>query len=98
MDPSSLVETPQGVVVDHEPPVAVDVDLDAVAADLDGVDTALRRLDDGTYGTCEVCAATLADEHLAADPVARRCPEHLGAPTPPAIVPPPPPPPPPPPT
>ena len=56
--------------------VALDVDLDAMAADLDGVDAALRRLDDGTYGTCEVCTADLADEVLEADPVARRCPNH----------------------
>ncbi|MBL8779227.1 MAG: hypothetical protein JNK12_25110 [Acidimicrobiales bacterium] len=56
--------------------VALDVDLDAMAADLDGVDSALRRLDDGTYGTCEVCTADLADDVLEADPVARRCANH----------------------
>ena len=56
--------------------VALEVDLDAMAADLDGVDAALRRLDDGTYGTCEVCTADLADDVLEADPVARRCPNH----------------------
>lgn len=56
--------------------VALDVDLDVIAADLDGVDAALRRLDDGTYGTCEVCTADLADDVLEADPVARRCPNH----------------------
>ena len=56
--------------------VALDVDLDAIAADLDGVDAALRRLDDGTYATCEVCTADLADDVLEADPVARRCSNH----------------------
>ena len=47
-------------------------DLDAIDADLDGVDTALRRLDDGTYWTDEVTGRTLDDELLAADPIARR--------------------------
>ena len=56
--------------------VALDVDLDALAADLDGVDAALRRLDDGAYGTCEVCTADLGDDVLEADPVARRCANH----------------------
>ena len=56
--------------------IGLDVDLDAIAADLDGVDAALRRIDDGTYGTCEVCTADLADPVLEADPVARRCPDH----------------------
>lgn len=55
---------------------ALEVDLDAMAADLDAVDLALRRLDDGAYGTCEVCTADLADDVLGADPVARRCPDH----------------------
>lgn len=70
MDPSSLVETPQ------------EVDLDLVEADLDGVDAALRRLDEGSYGNCEVCEARLGDQQLAADPVARRCPEHAAPPAP----------------
>jgi len=56
---------------------ALEVDLDATAADLDGVDAALRRLDDGTYGTCEVCSVELADDVLAADPTTRRCPVHV---------------------
>lgn len=58
---------------------AREVGLDTMAADLDAVDAALRRLDDGTYATCEVCTVALADEVLAADPVARRCPSHLEA-------------------
>ncbi len=52
------------------------VDSVALDVDLDGVDAALRRLDDGTYATCEVCTADLADDVLEADPVARRCPNH----------------------
>ena len=54
----------------------VEVDLDAVAVDLDAVDHALLRLDSGSYGTCEVCEAALPDDTLATDPVSRRCQEH----------------------
>ena len=47
-------------------------DLDAIEADLDGVDAALGRLADGTYWTDEVTGAALADDLLASDPIARR--------------------------
>lgn len=50
------------------------VDLDRVAADLDGVEAALARLDDGTYWTDEVTGRPIDDAVLAADPVARRAP------------------------
>jgi RNA polymerase-binding transcription factor DksA len=52
------------------------VDPAVVEAELDDVARALDRLDEGTYGTCEVCGATLADEVLADAPAARFCAEH----------------------
>lgn len=48
------------------------LDLARIERDLDGVEAALRRLDDGTYWTDEVSGAALPDELLEADPVARR--------------------------
>lgn len=50
------------------------VDLDRIAADLDGVETALGRLDDGTYWIDEVTGDEIDESVLAADPVARRNP------------------------
>ena len=47
--------------------------LDRIEADLAGVDSALGRLDAGTYFTCELCGSTLADEALDASPLDRRC-------------------------
>lgn len=44
---------------------------------LDGVDRALERLDGGTYGTCELCGAPIADDALAATPLARTCERHI---------------------
>jgi RNA polymerase-binding transcription factor DksA len=49
--------------------------LEAIEADLDAVEAALRRLDDGSYGTCEACGTPLSG--LDEDPLVRRCPDHL---------------------
>ena len=40
---------------------------------LDAIRDALRKIDDGTYGTCEVCGKQIAPERLAAIPWARLC-------------------------
>lgn len=37
------------------------------------IDEALRRLQDGTYGTCEDCTREISPERLKAMPFARRC-------------------------
>jgi RNA polymerase-binding transcription factor DksA len=50
--------------------------LDRVEAELADVARALERLDDGTYGTCEVCGAPLPDDLLATSPAVRACGEH----------------------
>jgi len=50
--------------------------LEAVEAELADVEHALRRLDDGTYGTCEVCGRIIDDARLEAMPATRRCLEH----------------------
>jgi RNA polymerase-binding transcription factor DksA len=47
-----------------------------VEDELRDVERALGALDDGTYGTCEVCGAAVSDERLATEPTSRRCGEH----------------------
>jgi DnaK suppressor protein len=47
--------------------------LEQVEAELADVELALRRLDDGTYGTCEACGHPIDDSRLAAKPEARLC-------------------------
>jgi DnaK suppressor protein len=37
------------------------------------VDAALKRIDDGTYGTCEICGRPIGAERLRALPWATRC-------------------------
>src|SRR4051812_34063329 len=50
--------------------------LEQIEAELADVEHALRRLDDGTYGTCEACGNPIPAERLEAMPAARFCVEH----------------------
>lgn len=50
------------------------LNLDAIEADLAGVDVALSRLDDGTYWTDEATGAPLDAALLESHPTARRNP------------------------
>jgi RNA polymerase-binding transcription factor DksA len=47
--------------------------LEQVEAELHDVEVALRRLDEGTYGTCEACGRPIDEERLVALPAARLC-------------------------
>lgn len=51
-------------------------ELASAEADLADVEHALRRLDDGTYGTCEVCGGAIDEDRLTTTPAARTCAEH----------------------
>lgn len=44
-----------------------------VEAELAEVESAIGRIDAGTYGTCEVCGREIADGRLEAMPAARYC-------------------------
>jgi DnaK suppressor protein len=43
---------------------------------LDDVEHALHRLDEGTYGTCETCGEAIAEPRLEAMPATRFCIQH----------------------
>jgi DnaK suppressor protein len=43
---------------------------------LDDVERALAKLDDGTYGSCDVCSQPIGADRLDAMPTARFCIEH----------------------
>ena len=51
--------------------------LDALEAEVTDVERALARLDEGTYGTCEVCHTPLSAVLLTESPAARWCDAHL---------------------
>lgn len=44
---------------------------------LQEVDSAVQRMDEGTYGICDVCQDTVERERLIADPLVRLCLDHL---------------------
>jgi RNA polymerase-binding transcription factor DksA len=47
--------------------------LEQIEAELADVEYALRRLDEGTYGTCEACGKPIDKDRLEAIPAARLC-------------------------
>ena len=47
--------------------------LEQIEAELADVEHAIRRLDDGTYGTCEACGRPISEERLEALPATRLC-------------------------
>lgn len=47
--------------------------LEGIQADIDNVDRALHKLDEGTYGICETCGKPIPEERLDALPGARFC-------------------------
>jgi RNA polymerase-binding transcription factor DksA len=74
------VTGPTDLSSDVEGDLAADVRrLEDLGDELAGVEGVLRRLDEGTYGTCEVCGQRLDQAALAAQPVLARCPAHPAA-------------------
>src|SRR5579864_4831315 len=53
--------------------------LEQVEAELADVEHALRRLDEGSYGTCEACGRPIDEARLEAVPAARFCLADQGA-------------------
>lgn len=72
MEPTPPPSTPAPA-----PPPVPSLDLDAVTADLVGVEAALERLDEGTYGRCLACDAPIDDTALEASPTQATCTAHL---------------------
>jgi RNA polymerase-binding transcription factor DksA len=62
---------------DRQPDLTVLEDIDA---ELDDIEHALRRLEDGSYGVCDVCGEPIGDDRLEAVPAARVCVRHQGLP------------------
>ena len=67
-----VASPPVSDVPAHRPQSEQPLDLAAIERDLDGVERALERLDDGSYWVDEITGEPLPDDLLAADPVARR--------------------------
>jgi RNA polymerase-binding transcription factor DksA len=57
-------------------PVTAEAALDEAAEELDAVDAALIRLEDGTFEKCSVCAGPIDRDRLLQDPLLTRCAGH----------------------
>ena len=72
----AITEEPAGtfpaVPADADHTSAVD-QVDAIEHRLEQIEQALRRLDDGTYSTCQGCGLDLDDADLAEDPTTSAC-------------------------
>jgi RNA polymerase-binding transcription factor DksA len=62
--------------VDAAPPEQDSELLERAEAELEDVERALGRLEEGSYGACEACGRPIGRERLAALPLTRRCTEH----------------------
>jgi RNA polymerase-binding transcription factor DksA len=63
---------PEGATIAFERAQLVAV-LKQATTDLEELDAAVRRVDEGTYGACERCGLSIAPARLEARPAARRC-------------------------
>ena len=53
--------------------------LEQLEAEIGDLDAALRKVEEGTYGICEVCGRSIEPDRLEALPGTRTCIEHAGA-------------------
>ena len=51
---------------------------DALEVRYTQVTKALAKMDEGTYGTCEISGEAIEEDRLQANPAARTCKEHMG--------------------
>src|SRR3954464_4859246 len=82
-DVDAVIEAASDVATDdeHDPEGAtiaferarVGALLEQARMHLTDIDDALRRIDEGHYGVCEICRESVGAERLAARPVARTC-------------------------
>jgi len=63
---------PEGTTIAFERAQATAL-LNQARADRHAVDAALRRLDEGTFGTCETCGQSIGKPRLEAIPAASKC-------------------------
>ena len=63
---------PEGTTIAFERAQATAL-LNQARADRHAVDAALRRLDEGTFGTCEACGQSIGKPRLEAIPAASKC-------------------------
>lgn len=54
-------------------------ELDALEIQLNNVKVALKKMDEGKYGLCEVCGKEIENDRLEVNPSAKTCKEHMNS-------------------
>ncbi len=72
LSPPDDEHDPEGSTIGFERAMVIDL-LRRAEADLRELDSAVARLEAGTYGTCRRCGHPIAADRLAAHPVAQTC-------------------------
>ena len=52
--------------------------VDQLEVRYNGIKRALKKIEDGTYGICELSGHPIEEDRLEANPAARTCKEHMG--------------------
>lgn len=85
-DPADWDAVPENKVAEADLNVAADTHedveerhgvSDALEARLKNVNAALARIEEGTYGVCDVCGGQIEEDRLDANPAAPTCTAHM---------------------
>jgi DnaK suppressor protein len=50
-----------------------------LSSQLEDVENALKKIENGTYGKCEVCSGLIEEDRLMANPSAKTCMDHMNS-------------------
>jgi len=69
-DPNEVADEAE----EYQTRIALDTTLETRLAEITG---ALERINQGTFGTCQVCGAQIEEDRLSANPAAATCKAHM---------------------
>lgn len=74
-----ILSSDENEVADRSEEMQIDsIILTELTARYNNLTHALQKIEDSTYGVCELCGKTIEEDRLEANPAARTCKEHIG--------------------
>lgn len=74
-----IMSADENEVADRSEEIQIDsIILDELTVRYNNVQRALSKIEEGTYGTCEIDNKPIEEDRLLANPAARTCKEHIG--------------------
>ena len=74
--PNAAAEPPTSLAEPEPGHATEEAALSRAGAELDAVEAALGRLEDGSFDRCDVCGGPIGRERLLQNPLLTRCPQH----------------------